>query len=89
MWMSDDGDMGPNGQEPEQPQPPQMKPAMHVQPGPMSSICRRLPDGNVVVHIEHTTGATILPMTQAFAKGLLAQLQEATGGIVVPPSAQN
>lgn len=85
MRIRDDGRMSlphPNGAD----APIRFAPAMHVQPSPISVKATRLPDGNVVLHLEHATGATILPMTQEFAKSLIAQLQQATGGLVVPPS---
>lgn len=60
-------------------------PNMNVQPGPVLSACKKLPDGqHVLIHFEHTTGATSLVVDNDFAKGLIAQLQEVTGGIVVP-----
>lgn len=57
-------------------------PGMHVKRLPVSSFCRKLPDGNVLIHFEHATGATTLDVPMDFAKGLMNQLQEVTGGIV-------
>lgn len=72
-----------NGPANGQPQPP-FAPGMHVQPGPITSAAKRLPDGVIVLHFEHATGATTLVCPPDFVKGLINQLQEVTGGLVVP-----
>ena len=63
---------------------PPVSPHMHVQPGPMTTACGVMPDGTIVLRIEHATGSTMLPMDVEFAKGLINQLQQVTGGLVVP-----
>lgn len=57
---------------------------MHVQPGPVTSACARRPDGSVLIHLEHTTGSTEVRVDADWVKAFIAQLQEVTGGIVVP-----
>lgn len=66
--------------------PPPFTPMMHVQSGlPVTSACRSMNDGkHVNIHFEHTAGSTSLIVPIDFAKGLITQLQEVTGGIVVP-----
>lgn len=63
--------------------PPPFTPGMHIQSGPVTSACARMKDGSVAIHFEHATGSTDLRVPLDFAIGLIAQLQEVTGGIVV------
>lgn len=63
---------------------PPFGPGMHVRPGPITSKCKRLDADVVLIHFEHCTGSTSLPVPIDFAKGLIAQLQEVTGGLVIP-----
>lgn len=59
-------------------------PMMHVRPGlPVTSIVAKAMDGNIILHFEHTTGATALVVNEEFCKALVKQIQEVTGGIVV------
>lgn len=58
-------------------------PMMNVRPGPLLSACRKREDGMIVIHFEHTTGATGFIVDSKFVETLIAQLQEVTGGIVV------
>lgn len=54
-------------------------PGMHVQPGPMSFKVMRPAPGIVVLHFEHTTGATTLLMDDAFAESVRDELSAALG----------
>lgn len=62
-------------------------PAMHVTPGP-TSVSVGHQDGVVVVHIEHATGSTILPIPAAMAEkvahDLAGHARQATSGLVIP-----
>lgn len=63
--------------------PSQVTPGMLVQPGPLISSVHKMPDGTIVLRIEHSTGMSMFPMPEDFAKRLITQLQQATSGIVV------
>lgn len=58
-------------------------PMMNVQPGPVLSACRKREDGMIIIHFEHSTGATGFIVQPEFVENLIAQLQDVIGGIVV------
>lgn len=70
-------------QDGDTPPPQKFGPLMNVQPGPVTSRCVNIDGRLVAIHFEHSTGSTQLIVPLDFAKGLIAQLQEVTGGIVV------
>lgn len=69
----------------------QLEPGMHARPGPYSwAVAKqqgRGPQGEVVtflvLHIEHQTGSTIIPLMPEHAKALGHALTEQAGGLTI------
>ncbi len=67
-----------------QPQPIQVQPGMHVQPGPTTLLVQRHPTGSIVLHFEHATGSTVIVGDPSWIRQMIQQLQNAVGALIVP-----